>query len=144
MLTAVSGLMILGSSIIRITGFQLAIDPQVAAGDGEIGSDTSSDFNRGRIKVSGSFTAKFSSITIQALYDAQTPFGLGLVLADSGLAAADFVAFSMGRVKVFGDAPDDGEKEIIRTYPFTAEIDIAGGPTLATDKTILSLQDSQA
>lgn len=140
----VCGVLTVGSALQRYTGLQLTIDPLITQGENEAGSDSSSDFNRGKIKVSGTITAKFSNTVIQLLYDGQTPVGIGAVLPDSTLAAADFVALSMGRVKFTGDAPDDGEKEIVRTYPFTAEIDIAGGAALATDKTILSIQDSQA
>jgi hypothetical protein len=58
--------------------------------------------------------------------------------------ASDFVAFSMSAVKLTGDAPDDGEKAIIRTYPFTAQINAAGGAALANDQTIITVQDSLA
>jgi hypothetical protein len=58
--------------------------------------------------------------------------------------AADFVSFNLSAVKLTGDAPDDGEKAIIRTYPFTAQLNAAGGTALAKDQTIVSIQDSQA
>jgi hypothetical protein len=50
----------------------------------------------------------------------------------------------MGRIKITGDAPDDGEKNIMRTYPFTAEINGSGGAALAWDQTIITVQDSDA
>jgi hypothetical protein len=50
----------------------------------------------------------------------------------------------MSNVVLDGDDKDNGAKGIIRTYPFTAQINGAGGPILANDKTILTIQDSQA
>jgi hypothetical protein len=50
----------------------------------------------------------------------------------------------MSRVKIFGDDADDGKKQIVRSYPFTAEINGAGGAALANDQTICSIQDSAA
>jgi hypothetical protein len=70
---------------------------------------------------------------------------LVVVAVDGLAAAADFVAFSMSAIKIFGDAPDDGQaKEIVRSYPFTAQINAAGGAALANDSTIISIQDAQA
>jgi hypothetical protein len=39
---------------------------------------------------------------------------------------------------------DDGEKQIVGTYNFTAAINGAGGAALANNQTIISIQDSQA
>ncbi len=51
----------------------------------------------------------------------------------------------MSAVKLFGDAIDDGEaKELIRTYPFTAQLNGSGGASLADHQTIISIQDSAA
>ena len=52
------------------------------------------------------------------------------------------------RVEILGKTNaagfDDGEKNIIRTYPFVSEIDANGGTALATVNTIMSIQDSDA
>jgi len=67
-----------------------------------------------------------------------------VVLTGDNTATSDFVSFTLPRVKLTGDAPDDGEKAIIRSYPFTAEYYAAGGSGVAYDQTILSVQDSAA
>jgi hypothetical protein len=108
-----------------------------------IGSAVSPDLNQGRLKVSGSFVSMFEDTVLQALFDAQTAVSLCAVACSDTTATSDFVGFTMGKIKLTGDAPDDGEKAIMRTYPFTAEINGAGGTALAFDKTILSIQDSQ-
>lgn len=133
-----------GTEVTNITGAQITIDGGVKPVSAVLGSNVSPDMDRGRIKVSGSFTALFDSATLQTLYDAETPISLIIVATVDPSATADFMTFTMGRIKLTGDAPDDGEKSILRTYPFTAELNSAGGAALAWDQTIITIQDSQA
>ncbi|MCC7267881.1 MAG: hypothetical protein IT546_11145 [Caulobacteraceae bacterium] len=140
--TAVNGLVAVGGSVTRITGAQVTINGGVNAGEAEVGANTIADVQRGRIQVTGQVTAKVTSTTLQALYDDQTPTSLILAAAADGTADADFVTLVMSKLKLFGDAADDGEKELIRTFPFTAEINGDGGANLANHQTILSIQDS--
>jgi hypothetical protein len=128
----------------NITGAQITLDCGIKPVSAVLGSNVSPDMDRGRVRVSGTFTGLFDSNTIQALYDAETPTSLIIVVSTDPSATADFVTFTMGRIKLTGDAPDDGEKSILRTYPFTAELNSTGGPALAWDQTILTIQDSQA
>lgn len=120
----------------------------VANGAGDVGpvwgSNSSPDTNRGRIRVSGSFTGLFDSTTVQAFFDNETNISLGMVATVDNTATAQFMAFAMGRIKITSDTPDDGEKPISRTYNFTAEYNTGGGAALATDATILTVQDSNA
>lgn len=142
-LTALNGVVYAnGSAVANVTGATLNISGNMNHGDAIIGSNSALDVDRGRVSVSGQFTAFFDSVTLQALYDAESTLSLVLVLADDDTATADFVTFTMGKIKLTGDAPDDGEKQIVRTYPFTAEINGDGGTALAWDQTIISIQDS--
>src|SRR3990167_4135450 len=144
-LGAVNGVIWINGAAYPITGAQLTIDGSTALGEAEDRKSAIADTQRGRIKVSGSFTALFKDSVIQTLYQNQTVTSIVLVVFDSKtLATSQFIAFSLGRVKVFGDAADDGEKQIVRTYPFTAELNSAGGAALANDQTIMSVQDSDA
>ena len=140
----VSGGVIVNGALTAMTSLQLTINGNVTPSDAELGSNFASDLQRGRIMVSGTFTAKFTDTTLQALFEAQTPVSIVAVIAESNAAASDFVSFNMSRVKIFSDTPDDGEKSIVRTYAFTAEINGAGGAALANDNTILTIQDSAA
>jgi hypothetical protein len=99
---------------------------------------------RGRIKVSGSFTYLYDADTIGASYLNETPVSLIFALADSRLPGAATMGFVMPQAKLFSNDPDDGEKQIVRTVNFTAEIPATGGAALANLQTILSVQDSQA
>lgn len=128
----------------NITSFSLKIDGQVNPGEANIGSNTVGDVYRGRIKVSGSFSFVYDADTLGANFLDETATSLIAVLADARTAAANTVAFVLPRVKFFSNDADDGEKQIVRTINFTAEINGSGGASLASHQTIVSIQDSQA
>lgn len=144
-LTAVRGLLrINGTAVTNVTGITLTINPQLTAIGPIVGSNFAPDASRGRIMVSGQFTALFDASTLSTLFANETLTSLVAVMAADTTAASDFVSFNMSAIKLTGDTPDDGEKAIIRTYTFTAQLDAAGGAALDTDSTIISIQDSQA
>lgn len=127
-----------------VTSVSLKVDGQVQQGEAVVGSNTIADVYRGRIKVGGSFTALYDSDTLSTPFDQASATNMVLVIADSATDNANVVTFVMPRIKLFSNDADDGEKQIIRTYNFTAEINGAGGPSLASHQTILSIQDSLA
>lgn len=133
-----------GVVIANATGATISIDGNGKLGDAIIGSNSANDVARGKIKVTGTFVGLYSDAIISSLYDNETPTSLILVLTVDQTGTSDFATWTMGRIKILGDAPDDGEKQISRTYPFEAEININGGAALAWDQTILSHQDSAA
>lgn len=143
-LTAVNGVVVVNGTVTPITGAQLSINGNIAPGEPEVGSNAITDMIRGEVAVSGSFTSKFSGVTLQDIYDNESIVKLFFVITDGTSGTADFVTFVMSAVKLFGDDADDGEaKEIIRTYQFTAQINGSGGASLADHQTIISMQDSQ-
>lgn len=142
---AVSGILYVnGQEVIGATGMQLTIDSGVAPMGAAFGSNTAVDLNQSRLKVSGSFTAQFTSSDLMALYNAQSAVSMTFIGASSLEDDAEFIAITLGKIRMSGDTPDDGEKEIIRTYNFTAELNGDGGTALAYNKTIISIQDSAA
>lgn len=144
-LTAVNGVVLVNGVVTPITGAQFTINGNISTGEAEVGSNTITDLIRGELAVSGSFTTKFSNTLLQDVYDQQSVITLIIPVTDGSSATADFVTFVMSAIKVFGDTPDDGEaKEVIRTYPFTAQINGAGGAALKNHQTIVSIQDSLA
>lgn len=143
-LEAVNGKIVANGTVTAVTNLQFKIDGATSTGDPEVGSNSLSDLQRGRISVSGSFSAKFTSSTLMALRDSQTVIALIAGAADSGLAAADFEVFCFPTIKLFSDDVDDGEKIRVRTYNFTAQYNGAGGSGVATNQTICQLHDSQA
>ncbi len=125
-----------------VTSVNVTIDGTVTHGEAVIGSNTIPDTQRGRIMVKGTFTALYESDTLGTPFEAETVTSLILYLADDTTDAADFVTIVCPQVKIFSDDADDGEKQIIRTYNFTAEIAASGGAALANHQTIVSIQDS--
>lgn len=142
--SAVTGALAVGNSITLITGAQVTLSGGINEGEAEVGSNFASDVQRGRIAVSGSFTAKFRSADLQTAFDDQSTTYLILALPADSTATSDFVTLVMPKIKIMSDEADDGEKEIVRTYNFTAEIQGAGGASAAHHQTIMSVQDSQA
>lgn len=125
-----------------ITSASVKIDGGVTHGEATIGSNTIADTQKTRIKVSGTFTALYESDTLAAPFDNETTTSLILMMADDATDGADFITLVLPQVKLFSDDADDGEKQIIRTYNFTAEICSSGGAALANNQTIISIQDS--
>ena len=141
---AVNGKLIINGTAVNITGAQITLNGGEKPGEAEVGSNAITDTDEGRVTVSGSFTAKFTGVSLQTLFDDQTPVALVIAVAVDSTAASEFVAFTMPRVKVFSDTRDDGEKAIVRTYNFVAEYNGSGGASLASHATIFSMQDSLA
>lgn len=144
-LAAVNGeVLVDGTAVANVTGLSIKIDGKAANMGAVIGSNTSPDVQRGIIDVTGQFTAFYQDGVLPALFDAATDIQLIIVLANDATATSDFIAINIPAIKLDGDSKDDGDKAIVRTYPFTARLYGAGGAALATDKTIISIQDSQA
>jgi hypothetical protein len=144
-LAAIRGVvMVGGTQFVTVTSAQISIDGGMSAGEAVIGSNYRTDNQRGTMKASGTITILYEDDTVGDIFDNEAATSLVLLSTDDASDDADFVAFSMSRVKIFGDDADDGKKQIVRSYTFTAEINGAGGTALANDQTTISIQDSQA
>lgn len=144
-MTAANGLIYVGGAVQSFaTGIDFTISNAAENAGAVIGSNSGQDVTTGRISVSGTLTGQFDSTTLTALYNAETNTSIIVVTTADETATSDFVSFTMGRVKLTGDAPDDGEKVIVRTYPFTAEYQAAGGAGTANEQSLLAINDSAA
>lgn len=142
---AVAGAVYVGGTRYEtITSVNVQINGNTTAGEATVGSATPSDTQRGRITVTGSFTALFDAETLATPFDQETNTSLIIVLADARTAAANTMAFVMPQVKLSSTDNDDGEKQIVATFNFTASYYGSGGAALASHATIVSIQDSQA
>jgi len=141
----INGKLILNGTVIaNVTGATLKIENGAAGMGAVLGSNVSPDIQRGITKVSGQLTAFFQDGTLSTYFDAATPLSLVIVDAVDGTNTSEFVTFSMSKVVLDADDADDGLKGIVLTIPFTASINGAGGAALASDLTIISVQDSLA
>lgn len=144
-LTAVRGLLRVGNAATTVvTGVQVMLKTDLSVLGPIVGSNFSPDMSRGRIQVSGQITGLFDSTTLRNMFDNETLTSLVVVVATDVTNTADFVALGMSALKFTDATPDDGEKGIIRTYPFTAQLNATGGAAFANDQTILTVQDSLA
>lgn len=144
-LTAVSGrIYINGVKQPGVTSMTISIDGGVTHGEAVSGNPNIPDTQKGRIKVSGTFTALYESDTLAAFRDNKTTTNIIMVLAEDDSDDADIVTVVLPEVKLFSADADDGEKQIVRSYSFTAQKCSTGGASLANHATIVSIQDTTA
>ena len=137
-------ILINGARTTVATSMSLTIDGKVTHGEPVIGSRTLSDVVRGEVNVSGTVTVQYDAETISDLFVNETAVSIICVLFADSTATSDFVSFVIPRAKFFGDDIDDGKKQLVMTFPFTAELNASGGAALASDQTTIGMQDSQA
>lgn len=143
-LAAVNGIVaVQGSPVALLTGLTLNVkgDMQPAI---VVGSNSPADMSEGRVTVDGQFMAYFSSATQRDYFVNETEISLFGAFTSSGSAGADFVAFSMPRIKVGSATKDDGEKGLVETFSFQALYNSTGGSGTATEQSTIAFQDSQA
>ncbi|QOY96330.1 hypothetical protein IM543_11210 [Massilia sp. UMI-21] len=109
-----------------------------------IGSNTADQVATGRVIVTGQITAKFDTTALRDAFYNETEVSAYLAFTADNSANSDFLAFSMGRLKLNGADKDDGEKILIQTIPFQALLNGAGGASASTDMTTIAVQDSAA
>lgn len=144
-LLAASGLLLVNGTVqATVTELSIEIMGNEQPADGVVGSNIRPDIFRGKVMVSGSFTAYFESATIPDLFRNETATSLVSVLTDGGAANADFISVVIPRLELNSSTPDDGETGLKRTFSFVAEYNSAGGTSLATEQTTLYIQDSLA
>jgi hypothetical protein len=144
-LSASNGCILLaGSKVVTGTSMNLKIENGLAYGEAVIGSRVITDLVKGEIKASGTVTAVHDAETTSDYFENETAISvIGVLFADSS-DTSDFTAFTMSRAKLFSDDIDDGKKQLVASYSFTAEINSAGGSALANDQTTIGIQDSQS
>lgn len=143
LLSAVSGLVVIGGvAYAIITQADMTINGQVAGGQGVIGSNTLPDNQRGRIMVSGSFSYLYVDDTLADPFENETVTDATFFFSSDRSGAGSFLCFRLPEIKLFTDEGDDGEKQIVRSVNFTAQICSTGGAALANHQTIVSIQDS--
>lgn len=142
-LAAVNGVIVIqGSAVAIITGLDFTVDGSVILADACVGANTRSDVMDGRVKVSGNLSAYLIDETFFNYFEDETEIAILCAFTESNDADADFIGFSMNRVKIGSNSDDDGEKGLIQSMSFTALLDTAGGSGQDTEETTISIQDS--
>jgi hypothetical protein len=140
-LAAVNGLLRTGGNAqLAVTGLDIDLT-SAYSGDATVGSNTKNfQFAEG-VKVSGSFSAYFESGDLPALFYDETVTTLDVLMTSDNSANAEFMTFSLNRVKVNSADKADGRGGIVRTYAFTASVNPTAGEREATT---IAIQDSLA
>ena len=112
------------------------------SGEPGIGANVADQVASGRVVVTGQLTAKFDSTVLRDAFYNESEISAYAVFTADNSAGADFVAFSIGRLKLSDAAKDDGEKILIQTIPFQALLNVNGGANAPTDLTTIAVQDS--
>lgn len=135
-------LYVAGQPVGLITGMDFTINGNYSTPGGVVGSNTEPDIFQGSVDVTGNMTVYFQDAVFRDYFKDESEVGVIAVFTTSNLPAADFVGFTMSRVKMGGAGKDDGEKGLVMTMPFTALLNTLGGSGTAHEKTTISIQDS--
>lgn len=141
---AVNGVLRIGGvTLASVTGLNFDVEASFS-GDPVVGSNVVPTQFAGRVKVSGQFTAYFEDGVLPAAFFDEAELGIQVAMTTSNDAAADFVSFSMSRVKLGGADKADGDGGVVRTFPFTALLNTNGGSGTAHEQSTIAMQDSLA
>lgn len=141
---AVNGLLFVnGVQQAVVTGLTLTIDPTFK-GDPVVGANVVPGQFAGTVNVNGQFTAYFVDNTMRDLFISETESSLYVVLTTNNTASADFIAFTLPRIKFGGSAKNDTSTALVQTFPFTALVNVNGGAGFSSELTTISMQDSLA
>lgn len=105
-----------------------------------VGSNAVQDIFTGRIKATGNLSVYFQDAVFRDYFKDETEVSLVFALATSNAANADFISFTLPRVKLGSFAKDDGELGLTASTSFTALLNSisTGGLPITT----LAIQDS--
>ena len=137
-------LLVAGSPVAIVTSIDFDVNGNVAVADAVVGSLTRPDVFQGTVGATGTFSAYFTDATFRDYFINETEVSIIVALTTDSTATADFVSFTMSRVKIGGADVTDGASGLTRTFPFTALKNTAGGAAVANLATTIMVQDSLA
>lgn len=139
---AVNGVMLVqGVAVALVTSADFSIE-RATENATVVGSNSVADIFTGRIRVTGNLSVYFQDATFRDYFNAETPVSLVLTVTADNTATANFVAFTLPKVKLGSFTKDDGELGIVASTSFQAllnDVTTAGLPA-----TTIQIQDSAA
>jgi hypothetical protein len=144
-LAAVNGAVyVSGAPVGLITSMDFDVNGNHTTPDGIVGTNVAPDIFPGSVTVSGNMTVLFQDAVMRDYFRNETEVSICAAFVGGSTAAADFIAFTMPRVKVGSADKDDGEKGLTLTMSFVALENTAGGAGTSSEATVISVQDSLA
>ena len=139
---AVNGVMLVqGAPVALITSADFTIE-RATENATVVGSNSTADIFTGRIRVSGNMSVYFQDAVFRDYFDDETPVSLVLSVTADSSATANFVAFTLPKVKLGSFTKDDTELGLTASTSFQAllnDVTTAGLPA-----TTIQIQDSAA
>lgn len=139
---AVNGVMLVnGAAVALVTSADFSIE-RATENATVVGSNSISDIFTGRIRVTGNLSVYFQDAVFRDYFDDETPVSLVLTVTADNTATANFVAFTLPKVKLGSFTKDDGELGTVASTSFQAllnDVTTAGLPA-----TTIQIQDSAA
>jgi hypothetical protein len=141
-LAAVNGnLVVNGTPVALLTSLDFSIARTLENAE-VVGSNSVADMFTGRIKVTGNFSAYFTDGVFRDYFDNETTVSLIATIATGSGANAEFISFTIPKIKVGSADKNDSETGLMTTHSFTALLnDIT---TNGLEATTIQIQDSQA
>jgi hypothetical protein len=141
-LAAVNGnLVVNGAPVALLTSLDFSIARTLENAE-VVGSNSVADMFTGRIKVTGNFSAYFENGTFRDYFDNETTVSLIATIATGSGANAEFISFTIPKIKVGSADKNDSETGLMTTHSFTALLNDVTANGL--EATTIQIQDSQA
>jgi hypothetical protein len=139
---AVNGVMLVqGAPVALITSADFTIE-RATENATVVGSNSTADIFTGRIRVTGNLSVYFQDATFRDYFNAETPVSLVLSVTADSSATANFVAFTLPKVKLGSFTRDDTELGLTASSSFQALLNDVTTAGLAA--TTIQIQDSAA
>lgn len=139
---AVNGVLLVnGAAAALITSADFSIE-RATENASVVGSNSVADIFTGRIRVTGNMSVYFQDATFRDYFDDESVVSVVLTVTADTTATANFVAFTLPKVKLGSFTKDDGELGIIASASFQALLNDVSTGGLAT--TTIQIQDSAA
>lgn len=139
---AVNGVVLVnGLAVALITSADFSIE-RATENATVVGSNSVADIFSGRIRVTGNMSVYFQDAAFRDYFDDETPASIVFTVTADTTATANFVAFTLPKVKLGSFTKDDGELGIVASASFQALLNDVSTGGLAT--TTIQIQDSAA
>lgn len=138
---AVNGALIVDGKIVSlVTGLNININRNMTS-EAVVGSNIRPEIYEGRITVDGDFSTLYKDNTFFDFFNNESEISLVVALTENNLGNANFMTFTLPRIKLSTDTKDDGEKGIVSQNSFQA---LKGFGTNGFEATTIMIQDSAA
>lgn len=137
---AVNGAMIVnGQPVALVTSADFTVERAMENATA-VGSNSVAEIFLGRIRCTGNLSVYFQDATFRNYFDDETSVSIVFALTTGSEANADFLTFTLPKVKLGSFAKDDGELGLVASTSFQALLN--GDTSTGLPATTIQIQDS--